>query len=102
MYKVYYVKTKEKIENEKVLETPITLLDGKGDEYTTKGAKIAKISDYELFVSITEGKFHQVKRMLKYINNKVVYLKRIKIGNLELPSELALGEFKEITVDEIF
>lgn len=102
MYKTYYVKTKEKIVNENRLELPITLLDGKDKEYVTKGAKIAKISDYELYISITEGKFHQVKRMLNYINNEVVYLKRIKIGNLCLPNELKLGEFMEIDPNTIF
>ena len=102
MYKTYYVKTEKKIVNENLLESPITLLDGKDKEYTTKGAKIAKISDNELYISITEGKFHQVKRMLEYINNKVVYLKRIKIGNLELPSDLKLGKYTEIDSNDIF
>ena len=102
MYKTYYVETKEKLVNENALELPIKLLDGKDKEYITKGAKIAKISDYELFISITEGKFHQVKRMLNYIDNEVVYLKRIKIGNISLPDELKLGEFQEIDPNTIF
>lgn len=102
MYKIYYVKTRIKLENENILETSIKLLDGNNQEYITKGAKIAKISDYELLLSITEGKFHQVKRMLNYINNEVVYLKRIKIGNLSLPDDLGLGECKEITINDIF
>ncbi len=102
MYKTYYVKTKYKLENELMLEEPVKLLDGKGEEYITKGAKVAKISDFELYLSIAEGKFHQVKRMLVFIDNEVVYLKRIKIGNLSLPSDLALGEYKEINENEIF
>ena len=65
MYKTYYVKTDKKLVNENILEMPITLLDGKDNEYTTKGAKINKLSDFELLISITEGKFHQVKRMLE-------------------------------------
>ena len=102
MYKTYYVKTEKILANENLLESPIELLDGNNNTYTTKGAKIAKISDYELYISITEGKFHQVKRMLEYIDNKVVYLKRIKIGNLELPADLVLGEYKEIDINDIF
>ena len=102
MYKTYYVKTKEPLANEKALESPIKLLDGKDKEYITKGSKIVKISDYELYISITEGKFHQVKRMLNYINNEVVYLKRIKIGNLTLPENLDLGEYQEIDPNTIF
>ena len=102
MYKTYYVKTDKKIVNENILETPITLLDGKDNEYITKGAKINKISDYELLLSITEGKFHQVKRMLEYIDNKVIYLKRIQIGNLSLPDDLELGKFIEIDPNDIY
>ena len=102
MYKTYYVKTEKIIVDEEILETPITLLDGKDKEYTTKGAKINKLSDYELLLSITEGKFHQVKRMLEYIGNKVIYLKRIQIGNLSLPNYLELGEFIEIDPNDIY
>lgn len=43
-----------------------------------------------------EGKFHQVKRMFQALDNKVVYLKRISIGNLILDPDLPLGECKEI------
>lgn len=102
MYKTYYVKTEKIIVNEEILEAPITLLDGKDKEYTTKGAKINKLSDYELLLSITEGKFHQVKRMLEYIGNKVIYLKRIQIGNLSLPNDLEPGEFIEIDSNDIY
>lgn len=102
LYKTYYVKTEKEITNENKLQSPITLLDGKDNPYTTKGAIISKISDFEMLISITEGKFHQVKRMLEYIDNKVIYLKRIQIGNLKLPSELALGSFAEIDANSIF
>ena len=102
MYKTYYVKTEKVIKGEDALLLPITLLDGNNKEYTTKGAKITKISDYELLISITEGKFHQVKRMLEYIDNKVVYLKRIQIGELKLPDDLELGQFMEIDPNSIF
>ena len=102
MYKTYYVKTKYPVVDEMVLTQPITLLDGKGEEYVTKGAKVSKISDFELLLSITEGKFHQVKRMLEYISNEVIYLKRIQIGNLVLPNDLESGKFIEIDPESIF
>ena len=102
MYKTYYVKTKCKIENEMLLESPIKLLDGNNSQYITKGAKVAKISDFELYLSINEGKFHQVKRMLEYIDNEVVLLKRIKIGNLSLPADLEEGNYKEISLNDVF
>ena len=102
LYKTYYVKTKLPIKNIETLESPITLLDGKNNEYTTKGAKTTKISDFELLLSITEGKFHQVQRMLEYIENEVIYLKRIQIGNLRLPEDLEFGNVIEIDVNDIF
>ena len=48
----------------------------------------------ESLLTISEGKFHQVKRMFEAIGKKVIYLKRIKIGNLELDNNIPLGKFK--------
>ncbi|WP_419882010.1 pseudouridine synthase [Peribacillus sp. B-H-3] len=56
-------------------------------------------SDIEL--TITEGKFHQVKRMFEAVGKKVVYLKRISMGSLQLDEELELGEYRELTNEEI-
>ena len=53
-------------------------------------------------LTITEGKKHQVKRMLKYAGCQVVYLKRIAIGELFLDENLAKGSFRELTCEEIF
>ena len=52
-------------------------------------------------LTITEGKYHQVKRMFKAVNNKVEFLKRIKFGNLELDDLLKPGEYKILTNEEI-
>ena len=103
VYKKYYVKVKKALVNEERLETPLTLLDGKNDTYITKNAKVEKIDDYSLYLSICEGKFHQVKRMLEAIDNEVVFLKRVAIGNLLLPSDLTLGSAIEIqNIEDIF
>ncbi|MCI6187515.1 MAG: 16S rRNA pseudouridine(516) synthase, partial [Spirochaetia bacterium] len=40
------------------------------------------------------GKYHQVKRMFTAVGNKIVYLKRISMGNLQLDENLSLGEYK--------
>lgn len=48
-----------------------------------------------------EGKFHQVKRMVKAVGKEVVYLKRIRMGNFYLPKELALGEYRQMTAEEL-
>ena len=81
----------------KKLEEGVTLDDG----YLTKPAKIIKESEKVYYLDLYEGKFHQVKRMLEAVNNKVVYLKRIIIGNLYLDENLELGEYRELTEEEI-
>lgn len=78
----------------------VTLDDG----YETKPGelKILKTglhSDIEL--TITEGKFHQVKRMFEAVGKRVVYLKRISMGPLELDETLELGEYRELTDEEL-
>ena len=52
-------------------------------------------------ITIQEGKFHQVKRMVQAIGKKVTYLQRISFGPLELPNDLALGECRPLTDEEI-
>jgi 16S rRNA pseudouridine516 synthase len=52
-------------------------------------------------VIIHEGKFHQIKRMFEALDKKVVYLKRIAMGDLELDPTLALGEYRELADEEI-
>src|SRR5699024_11737471 len=55
----------------------------------------------EVEVTITEGKFHQVKRMFEANEKKVVYLKRKKMGEIHLDPILALGEYRELTEEEV-
>jgi 16S rRNA pseudouridine516 synthase len=53
------------------------------------------------FITIYEGKFHQVKRMFEATDNKVLYLERLQMGNLCLDKALMPGEYRELTCDEI-
>lgn len=74
------------------------------DGYETKPAvlnilKSGITSDIEL--TITEGKFHQVKRMFEAVGKRVMYLKRISMGPLELDPSLELGEYRELTDEEL-
>ena len=55
----------------------------------------------KILVTIYEGKFHQVKRMFEAVGKSVVYLKRISMGNLKLDESLPLGEYKELTEEEM-
>ncbi|MCF6138342.1 pseudouridine synthase [Pseudalkalibacillus berkeleyi] len=78
----------------------VTLEDG----YETKPAdlKILKSgATSEIELTITEGKFHQVKRMFEAVGKKVTYLKRIEMGALKLDPELNLGEYRALTEDEL-
>ncbi|WP_100405160.1 pseudouridine synthase [Bacillus solitudinis] len=73
------------------------------DGYLTKPAHLkilsqAAISEIEL--TITEGKYHQVKRMFEAVGKKVTELKRKAIGALELDSTLKLGEYRELSEEE--
>ena len=52
-------------------------------------------------MTITEGKFHQVKRMFEAVGKRVVYLKRISMGPLPLDETLELGEYRELTDEEV-
>lgn len=53
------------------------------------------------YLTIREGKFHQVKKMMLAVNNTVTYLKRISMGPLKLPSDLECGSYRRLTMDEI-
>lgn len=53
------------------------------------------------YVTISEGKYHQVKRMFESVNKKVTYLKRVTFGNLKLDENLKLGEYRKLTEQEI-
>jgi len=71
-------------------------------EFTAKNA-ILEILDNpcEVIIKICEGKFHQVKRMCERVGKNVIYLKRTAIGALELDKNLALGEYRELTEEEM-
>ena len=71
-----------------------------GDEQCLP-AKIFKSDELEYHMIIQEGKYHQVKRMLEAIDNKVMFLQRIRMKNLMLDEALELGEWRYLTKEEI-
>ena len=74
------------------------------DGYVTKPAKLHIIKsgpESEIELTITEGKFHQVKRMFQSVGKEVVYLKRLSMGPLELDPSLGLGEYRQLTQGEL-
>lgn len=105
-----HVNKKYYVELEKLLtETDISKLENGVElkDFTTKDAKVEIIENSEeankikVYITISEGKFHQVKRMFKAVGNEVKYLKRVKMGTLSLDENLKLGEYRELTEDEL-
>jgi 16S rRNA pseudouridine516 synthase len=101
--KTYYVEAAEEVTDDdvKTFEKGIVLTE---ENYTTLPAKLEIIeSGYpsKCYVTIREGKFHQVKRMFIAINNEVTYLKRVSMGPIKLDEKLALGEYRHLTEKEV-
>ncbi|MDD2433812.1 MAG: pseudouridine synthase [Bacilli bacterium] len=72
------------------------------DGYHCKSAELVIIEPRKALVTVTEGKFHQVKRMFQAFNINVLTLKRIKFGSLSLPSSLKEGEYQKISKEMIY
>ena len=69
--------------------------------FTAQPAQITWLNDTTAHLTIYEGKYHQVKRMFAAVGNKIVYLKRISMGQLKLDEELELGEYKELSESDL-
>ena len=75
-----------------------------GDERLTGAAelKIHKAGSVsEIEITITEGRYHQIKRMFEAVGMQVLYLKRLRMGPLYLDESLACGEYRKLTTEEI-
>ena len=101
--KKYYVEVSGELKNEhlKIIKEGVILEDG----YRCKPARLEILDSSEgnskANIFITEGKFHQVKRMMKSLGTTVTYLKRLSIGSLKLDENLKLGEYRYLTDDEL-
>ena len=71
-----------------------------GESKPTLPAKVESIAPDLIRLTIQEGKFHQVKRMLQAVDNQVTKLKRIRFGDLTLDESLAPGEYRKCTEAE--
>lgn len=78
-----------------------------GDSQLTLPGKMQVLSSCkedgtcEVVITICEGRFHQVKRMVKALGKEVIYLKRISMGALSLPDDLERGECRPLRPDEL-
>lgn len=106
--KEYFVRLEKKEDNNRKEQIKKAFFDGihieaEGNEKEAdcKSALLTWVSDDEAKLIITEGKFHQVKRMFSAVGNQVIYLKRLSIGPLKLDESLKLGEYRELTKEEV-
>lgn len=75
-----------------------------GEDKLTKPARLTVLEQGDISkieLTITEGKFHQVKRMFEAVGKEVAYLKRIAMGPLRLTEDLQPGEYRSLTEEEI-
>ena len=73
----------------------------RNEDEPTKPAILDIIDAHQVRLTISEGKYHQVKRMFAAVGNRVVGLHREAIGDIELDADLALGEWRYLTPEEI-
>lgn len=101
--KVYYAEVEGVVVEEdcKAFEEGINI----GENKICMPAKLEIIEVNEdsskVYITIKEGKFHQVKRMMHSVGKEVTFLKRIKMGGLSLPGDLETGEYRQLTETEL-
>ena len=100
--KLYFAVIEGRVTEEDVMKFKegVTLDDG----YFTKPGELTILSSgdvSEIELSIMEGKFHQVKRMFESVGKKVTYLKRMRMGSLQLDETIELGDYRHLTVEEL-
>ena len=100
--KVYYARVEGCLTEEdcRAFAAGITLPDG----LQCQSAKLVILSageTSEAHVTLREGKFHQVKRMLGFLGKPVTYLERVEMGGLPLDLSLSRGEYRFLTPDEV-
>ena len=95
--KKYYFQTDVSLPNnaKELLEKPMDLGD-----FITNGATFEQIAINEGYLTINQGKFHQVKRMLEKIGCTITYLQRVNFANLDLEG-LMVGQYRPLTQEEI-
>ena len=98
--KVYEVTTKHPLDERQItrLKSGVVLDD---DPKPVAAADAQALGEHHLQLTLTEGKYHQVKRMVAAVGNRVEALHRSRIGGLALPADLAPGEWRWLGEDEL-
>ncbi|TPE57148.1 rRNA pseudouridine synthase [[Mycoplasma] falconis] len=97
--KTYYLEAKNAFSEKLKNHYPKPIDIGEGD--IIKDYKFEFIDDNKAYLTIYQGKYHQIKRMITAFDNEVIYLKRISFGPINLDENLALGEWRSLTKQEI-
>lgn len=97
--KKYYVTLDKAIDDDSIakIEAGIDI----GDDKPCLPCEIEKIEADKVFITIREGRFHQVKRMFAAVGLNVTYLKRVSMGAVLLDERLKPGEYRRLTDEEI-
>ena len=82
-----------------MLECGVTISTPRGT-YSTKPCKIDMKTETEGVITLSEGKYHQIKKMAEAVKNKIVYLERISFAGIDLDSTLERGEYRKLTCEE--
>ena len=98
--KVYEVTVKHPLDEAQVskLLSGVVLDD---DPKPVRAAACEAVSSHHLRLTLTEGKYHQVKRMVAAVSNRVEGLHRSQIGGLRLPADLAPGQWRWLSADDL-
>ena len=101
--KVYFAKVSGSFTDEEVKKFQEGLDIGNGEKSKEADLEILTAGEdqSEVLITITEGKFHQVKRMVKAVGSEVLYLKRLSMGSLKLDEKLELGMYRRLSETEL-
>jgi 16S rRNA pseudouridine516 synthase len=98
--KVYEVTVKHALDERQVQK----LLDGvvlEDDPKPVRAAACEAVGEFHLRLTLTEGKYHQVKRMVAAVSNRVEALHRSRIGGLQLPDDLGPGQWRWLSATDL-
>ena len=101
--KVYFAKVSGQFGENEIARFKEGLDIGNGERSKQARLQILKadVQESEVLITIMEGKFHQVKRMLQAVDNQVLTLERVSFGPLSLDLSLQRGEYRALTEEEI-
>ena len=96
--KTYFFRLKKAISKEEIetLEAGVDIGD-----CVTKPCRVEMRGDCEGYMTLVEGKYHQIKRMAEAVGNKITYLERVTFAGISLDTSLARGEWRYLNEEEM-